>query len=96
MAIFERTLACSDRQKVCGTYCTAAMERDRIQPFGLNGDIPTTEDVDGDKITDIGVYRPSTGIWYHYRSGDNTVGIVPFGINRRYTDCRPITMGTRG
>lgn len=53
----------------------------RIQNFGLAGDIPTPEDFDGDNITDIGVFRPSTGLWYYYRSSDNVVNAIAFGLN---------------
>lgn len=51
----------------------------KMQPFGLNGDIPASEDYDGDNISDIGIFRPSTNVWYHFRSSDSTVGVIPFG-----------------
>jgi glucose/arabinose dehydrogenase len=51
----------------------------RIQQFGINGDIPTPEDWDGDNISDLGVFRGSEGVWYHFRSSDNTVGAIRWG-----------------
>jgi hypothetical protein len=38
--------------------------------FGTSADVPVTGDWDGDGITDIGVFRPSTGRWYLDLSGD--------------------------
>ena len=53
----------------------------RIQNFGLMGDIPTPEDFDGDNISDIGVFRPSTGLWWYLRSSDSVVTSIAFGVN---------------
>ena len=39
--------------------------------FGLSTDIPVTGDWDGDGTTEIGVYRPSTGLWYLDSNGNN-------------------------
>jgi len=33
--------------------------------FGLEEDILTSADYDGDGITDLGIFRPSTGTWWH-------------------------------
>lgn len=32
--------------------------------WGLPGDLPVACDYDNDRITDVAVYRPSTGTWY--------------------------------
>ncbi|GEM_PF-3235543 len=40
-------------------------ETDRCQgPFGASEDWPVAGDMDGDTVTEFGVYRPSTGMWY--------------------------------
>ncbi len=38
-------------------------------------------DFDGDGKTDLSIYRPSTGEWYLYKSGNGSVGVVTWGIN---------------
>lgn len=53
----------------------------RIQPFGVNGDVPTPEDFDGDRRTDLAVFRPSEGRWYYINSAEQTFNIVNWGQN---------------
>ncbi len=48
--------------------------------FGTDGDIPTVGDYDGGAKADIGVYRPSTGIWYLRQSGAGDTAVV-FGTD---------------
>lgn len=35
-----------------------------LGPFGAPDDLPVAGDIDGDRITEFGVFRPSTGGWY--------------------------------
>lgn len=50
-----------------------------IAPFGLAGDIPQPADYDGDKKSDLAVFRPSTGIWWINRSSDSVVTNAAWG-----------------
>jgi hypothetical protein len=52
-----------------------------IRQFGLNDDIPVAGNYDADDKTDIAVFRPSTGIWYIWRSVDNTYDYKHFGLS---------------
>jgi hypothetical protein len=73
---------------------------DKCSTFGMNGDIPwqatgmvmgwrsaSSADWNGDGITDIGVFRPSTGKWYLDLNGNGqwdgcTIdGCYTFGMN---------------
>ncbi|MGA2448982.1 MAG: FG-GAP-like repeat-containing protein [Polyangiaceae bacterium] len=53
--------------------------------FGTSGDIPITGDFDGDGITDIAYFRPSTGFWtIQNSSGLNGPGPVPGQTQLQY------------
>jgi hypothetical protein len=57
---------------------------DARQSFGNNGDLPVTGDWDCDGITDIGVFRPSTGQWLldlngNHRWDSSGDGLYNFG-----------------
>jgi hypothetical protein len=55
-----------------------------IVAWGLPTDKPVSADFDGDGKTDFGVYRPSDGTWYIYRSsatGGNPYLNVRWGIS---------------
>lgn len=58
-----------------------------LYAVGLSGTVEkivrarASADFDGDLKTDTSVFRPSTGVWYSYNSGNNTVRIQQFGLN---------------
>jgi hypothetical protein len=43
------------------------------QQWGLPGDIPVAADVDGDRVTDFVVYRPTYGLWWVVPSATNGI-----------------------
>ncbi len=47
--------------------------------FGSKDDKPTPADFDGDGLTDVAVFRPSTNTWHIMRSSDNSYYNVVFG-----------------
>lgn len=40
-----------------------------------------SSDFDGDGVSDLSVFRPSSGTWFILNSGSNTVTTIPFGSN---------------
>ena len=60
-------LGCGTATPICGGGVT----------FGLTTDRPVSGDFDGDLRTDVAVWRPSDGNYYHYRSGTATAGNTP-------------------
>jgi Metallo-peptidase family M12B Reprolysin-like/Reprolysin family propeptide len=69
------------------TFCTAS--RGEIGGYlGGNGgclsnqvSAPIKFDFDGDRKSDIGVFRPSNGVWYITNSGNSSFSIFQFGQN---------------
>jgi len=49
--------------------------------FGTTADVPISGDYDGDGKADIGVFRPSNGIWYVRRSSNGQFMSLPWGQN---------------
>ena len=54
--------------------------------WGLDGDVPVPGDYDGDGVTDLAVWRPSTGMWFIRTSGSGYTDVagVPVGPRRRH------------
>jgi uncharacterized delta-60 repeat protein len=49
--------------------------------WGTTGDKPVPADYDNDGITDYAIFRPSTGVWWIHRSGNDSYFTVPFGLS---------------
>lgn len=49
--------------------------------FGFASDLRVQADYDGDNIDDIAVFRPSTGVWYIWRSSDAQFEALSWGQN---------------
>ena len=49
--------------------------------FGIKDDKPTPADFDGDGITDVAVFRPSTNTWHIMRSSDGGYYNLQFGVS---------------
>jgi hypothetical protein len=47
--------------------------------WGEFGDRPVAADYNGDRVTDFGVYRPSTGTWHLSLSGSQTPLAIQWG-----------------
>jgi hypothetical protein len=56
---------------------------DKGYNFGITGDLPVSGDWNGDGITEIGVFRPSTHIYYQDYNGNGVwdTGLVDKGYN---------------
>ena len=67
---------------------------DKAYNFGITGDIPITGDWNNDGISEIGVFRPSTHLFYLDYNGNGAWNgrcsgqVVQLRYNRRYSDNR--------
>ena len=72
------------------------MERviDRVSTFGITGDIPVSGDWNADGRTEIGVFRPSTHLYYRDFNGNGVWDgavidqVSTFRDNRRHSGIR--------
>ena len=51
----------------------------RTLNWGQAGDIPVTADYDGDGLTDVGVYHPSTGQWFLIKTRFGDIQVTSWG-----------------
>lgn len=51
------------------------------QPWGVEEDIPTGGDFNGDATTDLTVFRPSVGVWYSLRGENNSPVAAYWGMS---------------
>ena len=74
-----------------GTWDGVGLGLDASFSFGVPTDIPVSGDMDGDGVTEVGVFRPATGRWYFDLDGNgawsNCLGdggadlcVGPFGV----------------
>lgn len=66
-------------QLLSGFYVAPLYTQTAAVQFGVATDVAAVADFDGDRKTDIGVFRPGTGTWYILRSGTGQVQITQFG-----------------
>ncbi len=65
---------------VSGTYLNSSSGTVTYNIFGLEEDLPTPADYDGDGKADISVFRPSTATWYRQNSSDGSFYGQQFGL----------------
>jgi hypothetical protein len=67
---------------------------DRVSTFGITGDIPVSGDWNGDNRSEIGVFRPSTHIYYQDYNGNGVWNgaVIDRAYNFGITGDIPITV----
>ncbi len=81
---FSQPLAAFSGDKmVIGSTAIAAnaSEQFQITRHNLSNTPTASSDFDGDSVTDVAVFRPSTGNWFILRSTDNSFVSFQFGLN---------------
>ena len=58
----------------------SGLEEQRVQGWGVLGDVPIVTDLDGDSVDDPTVFRPSSGEFWSIRSAEGAIGLS-WGLN---------------
>ena len=73
---------CTGRQPGNGSFgrSSTGYADSRIIQWGVAGDIPVPADYDGDRRTDVAIYRPSTGQWFVYIASEDGSVVDMYGV----------------
>ncbi len=75
MAMGRRILASGGPRRATFWIYSPANNSTITKPWGVSTDVPVPGDYDGDGKTDLGVWRPATGVWFIFKSTGGTLTI---------------------